>query len=162
MEWTVTALYKSGFSTTWIILATAESFRLSNILLKAALYYKSCLANSLYRCSVTLLLSFIQELCNCYLQWDHAEALPQSCAIVLRSCLESEFSKLGVVSSHGCLFASGLGHDFKIVEQVHSRAGEHRLLLFVQSYMPLELVKQDGKHSPFGVLGSALKLLLSL
>lgn len=47
-----------------------------------------------------LLLSFIQELCNCYLQWDHAGVLPQSHRMVLRSCLESEFSKLGVVSSH--------------------------------------------------------------
>lgn len=107
------------------MLATAESFRLSNILLKAALYYNSCLANNLYRCSVTLLLSFIQELCNCYLQWDHAGVLPQSHRMVIRSCLESKFSKLGVVSSYSCL-----GHDFGIVEEVHSRAGEHRLFPF--------------------------------
>lgn len=130
MEWTVTALYKSGFAIPWIIPPTAESFRLSNILLKAALYYNSWLANSLYRCSVALLLSFIQELCSCYLQWDHAGALPQSHRMVLRSCLESEFSKLGVVPSHSCLFASGLRHDFRTVEQVHNRAGEHKLHFF--------------------------------
>lgn len=46
------------------------------------------------------------------------------------SCLESEFSKLGVVSSHSSLFASGLGHDFRIVEQVHNRAAEHKLHFF--------------------------------